>query len=101
MEEDRTIICPQYFYPYDTNNTWNYNYKNAIDLSNYLNTYISLSFLDSDETENYKLVGLYDPSISNTYGIICYTSWENVQKLNLKYQNEFFKETTESYFPLV
>lgn len=99
--QDKVMICAKQFHPYFEKNKIDYNSKNAKDLTSKLGKKMSISFIGSNEIEEFTLVGIYDAKITNTIGNTCYTKWENVTELNLKYQPEVFKEKEGEFLPII
>lgn len=99
--QDKVMICAKQFHPYFEKNKMDYNLKNAKDLTSKVGEKMSISFIGSKEIEEFTLVGIYDAKVTNTIGNTCYTKWENVTELNLKYQPEVFEEKEGEFFPII
>lgn len=97
---DKVMICADKFYPYQGETVYDYSQKNFKDFSKRIGEDIPLSFIDSKETEYYKLIGVYNASLNQTDGNLCYTSFENLTSLNLKYQAELY-EQKDAHFPVL
>lgn len=99
--DDKVMICSKNFYPYFEDREDQYNSSNYIDLSKNVGKNMSLSFIDSSVEENFKLVGIYDNNQVSSIGNTCYTKWNIVDKLNLKYQSDVYAKKDDEYLPLV
>lgn len=100
-ENDKVMICARQFYPYVEKNKEEYNLNNSIDISEQIGKEFSLSFVASNEIEKFKLVGLYDIEDMNTIGNTCYTKWDTVTELNMKYEPEAYQNDETIYNPVV
>lgn len=99
--DDKVMICSKNFYPYFEDREDQYDRSNYIDLSKSIGKNMSLSFLNSSVEETFKLVGIYDNNQISSIGNTCYTKWNTVDKLNLKYQSDVYEEKEDEYLPLV
>lgn len=97
----KVMICAQQFYPYNEINNEDYDKEKVIDLSNKVGKTISLSFFQDDTIEEFKLVGVYDVTKTNTLGNVCYTKWNIVTDLNFKYQKDVYEFHEGQYLPIV
>lgn len=91
-EDELPIICAKQFYPFIEYDQEDYIVSKSIDISDRLNKYMKLSFINSKEEEKFKIVGLYDAKDNHTEGNVCYTSLNIVKELNKKYQSSVFFE---------
>lgn len=99
--KDKVMICARQFYPYVEKNKADYNINNSIDIAKQIGENLSLSFITSNEIENFKLVGVYDIEDMNTIGNTCYTKWDTVTELNMKYEPEVYTNDGKTYNPIV
>ena len=98
-ENEYPIICSEDFYPFSEKSQKDYTISNSINIKNKLGSELNLSFIDSEEIEKFKIVGLYNAKENHTIGNVCYTSYNVVKKMNDKYQKEVFSSNnTKSNF---
>lgn len=95
-EKDNPIICAKQFYPFVEFEQRDYITSKSVDISNLLNKNISLSFVSSEEKNNFRVVGLYDAKENHTEGNVCYANLSTIKKLNEKYQHDiYFEENSD------
>lgn len=98
---DKVMICAKQFYPYFEADIDKYSLKNSIDLSEKVGEKLSISFLGNSQKEEFTLVGVYDIKNMNTLGNTCYTKWDTVMELNMKYQPDIYQQKENESNPIV
>lgn len=98
-ENINPIICPDTFKPYI--NKSGIHLQQNIPLSKYVNKQLSFSFINNNEKNIFKLIGLYDSKLNQLESNVCYTTTDIVSSLNMKYQPEVYKNEDGVYYPLV
>lgn len=101
-DEENTIICAKQFYPQIENSLSDYNTKKIVDITDKVGKTINLSFPgSSNSNEKMKLVGVYDAREYSTNGTDCYTTFSNVERLNMKYQPDVYEKDSNTEYPLI
>ena len=78
------LICAKQFYPFIENTQQEYVKSKSIDITDKIGYEMNMSFILSEEKEQFEIVGLYDAEANHTHGNVCYTTLESVKKLNIK-----------------
>ncbi len=97
-EKENAIICPKEFYPYVYDKK-KFNKKDIINLEDKIGTNIILSPADSTVEIPFKLVGIYDSSLST--GSFCYTFFSIVNRLNNKYLPKIYEKSKDTQLPFI
>lgn len=97
--KENVLICPQRFYPYVQEEIDEYSKNRIIDLSDKVGSTITISPLGSKDKIDFKIVGIYDTTLTNSRGDSCYAKFSTVKRLNQKYQKEVFEETESFILP--
>ncbi len=98
-ENINPIICPDTFKPYI--NKSGIHLQENIPLSKYVNKKLSFSFINNNEENIFKLIGVYDSKLNQMESNVCYTTTDIVSSLNMKYQPDAYESKEGIYYPLV
>lgn len=99
--EKMPLICAKQFYPFIENTQQEYVKSKSIDITDKIGYEMNMSFILSEEKEQFEIVGLYDAEANHTHGNVCYTTLESVKKLNNKYQSEVFNNEEVNYVYMI
>lgn len=99
-EEDNVLICPKEFYPYEYSNE-SYNSNLLFNLETKIGEKLIVSPADSNEAIPFKIVGIFDTTLSNNTGNYCYAKFSVVNKLNTKYLADVYKESDDKILPSI
>lgn len=97
---EKVMICADNFYPYQERTVYETSKNNIKKFTARIGEVLPLSFIDSNEIEEFKLIGVYNAELNKTDGNLCYTSFETVSNLNLYYQKEFYSQK-DALFPII
>ncbi len=95
------LICAKQFYPFIENTQQEYVKSKSIDITDKIGYIMNMSFILSDEKEQFEIVGLYDAEANHTHGNVCYTTLNSVKRLNNKYQPEVFSNEKVNYLYMI
>lgn len=92
----KVMICPSVAYPNDENNE--FTTEKQVDLSSLLGREVHISHF-GEMKDTYRIIGLYDTHQTYSLGKVCYTSQQNIERINAFYYelHPEYQEERERY----